>query len=122
MAAFAVGFVAGMSTKAKAEEWQHGGPGPSTEYRNYWAMTCTPDDSPPYKVESIQDNWSPKLIVTSTRGRAHEYHVTKHITDYPGFHLYATDGTRTLHAYFSKEGGSLDIPVTGGHDDCGPLR
>jgi hypothetical protein len=94
----------------------------TSEHRNYWAMTCTPEDGAPYKVESVSDSRVMTLIITSSHGHAHNYQVMKHTVFYPGFTITATDGKRVLEAYFSRDGGALTVLTTGETDACGKIR
>jgi hypothetical protein len=57
------------------------------DVRDYWAMTCYPSLSPPYRVEMDKGT----LIVTSSHGARHYYTITDQKRVPPGFTLTATD-------------------------------
>jgi hypothetical protein len=103
MAAFAAGFVVGMSTKAKADPVHDMG-WPNMDVRSYWEMTCYPYHSPTYTV-AVEN--AKELIITSHRGLSRSYQVIDQKKADHGFLIRATGWGRTLIARFGPIDGAL---------------
>jgi hypothetical protein len=88
----------------------------SRDVRDYWAMTCFPSRSSPYRVEfKGREN---SIVITSTHGVHHHYHIVENRSVLQGFVVRATDFNigRTIMAVFGPNGGGLASDA--GEDVC----